>query len=261
MDIDINMIIEYLKKTKINPNLINYMQKKYIGLSEIKQVIEESFKKTSGLSKDEADEKIINQLMNGNENFCITSDGNLWLKNETKPQETQRQDTKRIGGQMFGIPNFGQDNTIVSTTDYMYIESKDNQIRERKISTNKHNNAGEQYYSGKIAENIYSWEMERLYEKSAEWKNNEDESIPNEELFTSRKTFSNFIGHSSVLKVESSMENFNEWNFLMEKPTTIVEKNFQENIMEETVKRRISIDRVKGLFTRFINRGKEDKIQ
>ena len=79
----------------------------------------------------------------------------------------------------------------------------------------------------------------------------EEKSIPNKELVTSIKKYSNFIGQSVFDSFDSTMENFHEWNSLIEKPETIVEKNFQKEIMTETDKRRITIDKVRDFFSRF----------
>lgn len=259
MNIDKDKIIEYLKKTGLNPNIITFVQEKLIGIGQMKSIIEETIQDSIGLEKSEIDENIINQLMRGKENFCITAEGNLWVKEQKSQQDAQKPNVVRIAGQTLGMPNFGRDNTIVSTNNYMYIESKDNEIRERRVSINRHENKGEQYYSGKISEDIYNLGIERLKDKSAQWGKEEENAIPNKELVTSIKTYSNSLGQSFVDKFEPSMENFNEWNCLTEKPTTIVEKNFQKEIMSETNKRRITIDKVKSFFSRFQNKEREDE--
>ena len=259
MNIDKDKIIEYLKKTGLNPNIITFVQEKLIGIGQMKSIIEETIQDSIGLKKNEIDENIINQLMRGNENFCITAEGNLWVKEQKSQQDVQKPNVVRIAGQALGMPNFGRDTTIASTNNYMYIESKDNEIRERRVSINRHENKGEQYYSGKISEDIYDLGIQRLKDKSAQWGKEEEKSIPNKELVTSIKTYSNSLGQSFVDKFESSMENFNEWNYLTEKPTTIVEKNFRKDIMSETNKRRITIDKVKSFFSRFQNKEREDE--
>lgn len=251
MNIDKNKIIEYLKKTGLNPNIITFVQEKYIGIGQMKSIIEETIQDSIELEKNEIDENVINQLLRGNENFCITSEGNLWIKEQKNQQDIRKPDVVRIAGQTLGMPNLGRDTTIASTNNYIYIESKNNEIRERRVSINRHENKGEQYYSGKISEDIYNLGIERLKDKSAQWGKEEEKSIPNKELVTSINIYSNFLGQSFVDKIESSMENFNEWNWLTEKPTTIVEKNFQKDIMEETEKRRITISRVGEFFRRF----------
>lgn len=259
MNVDKNKIIEYLKKTGLNPNVIKFVQEKLIGIGQMKSIIEETMQDSIGLDKDKVDENIINQLMKGNEKFCITSDGNLWVKEEGKQQDTRKPNVVRIAGQTLGVPNLGRDTTITLTNNYIYIESNDKEIRDRRVSINKHENAGEQYYSGKIREDTYNLQLERLQDKSAQWGKEEGKLIPNRELVARVKTYSNSLGQSFVDKFESSMENFNEWNSLMEKPTTIVEKNFQEEIMSETNKRKITIDKVKSFFSRFLNRDREDE--
>lgn len=257
MNINKEEVLYYLKKTGLNPNVIEYVKKKFIGIGQMKSIIEDSIKESVGLDKDKVDKNIINQLMKGNENFCITPDGNLWIKKEASQQETQKQDVVKIAGHTFGVPNFGRDATIVSTTDYTFIESRDDEVRERRISINKHDNGEEQYYSGKIDESIYNSRLERLSDKNAQWGKKDEATIPNEELITSIKTHSNFHGQSFVDKFESFMQNFNEWNALMEKPVTLAEKNFQEDIMDETNKRRITIDGVKNFFSRLLNKERE----
>lgn len=257
MNIDKEKVIDYLKKTGLNPNVVAYVKKKLIGIGQMKSIIEDSIRESIGLDKDEADKNIINQLMKGNENFCITPEGNLWIKKKTNQQEIQKPNVVKIAGQTLGMPNFERDATVVFTTDYVCIESKDNEIRERRISINKHENRGEQYYSGKINESIYNSEMERLSDKNAQWGKKDEATIPNEELITSIKTYSNFHGQSFIDKFDSSMQNFNEWNTLIEKPVTIVEKSFQEDIMDETNKRKITIDRVKNFFSRLLNKEHE----
>ena len=83
-----------------------------------------------------------------------------------------------------------------------------------------------------------------LRNKDAHWDKNEGDSIPNEELITSIKKYSVFNGQAMFEGFDSNMENFHEWNSLMEKPETIVEKNFQKDIMGEVEKRRIIIDKI-----------------
>ena len=223
MNIDKDKIIEYLKKTGLNPNIITFVQEKLIGIGQMKSIIEETIQDSIGLEKNEIDENIANQLMRGNENFCITAEGNLWVKEQKSQQDVRKPNVVRIAGQTLGMPNLGR------------------------------------YYSGKISEDIYNLGIERLKDKSAQWGKEEEKSIPNKELVTSIKTYSNSLGQSFVDKFESSMENFNEWNWLTEKPTTIVEKNFQKEIMSETNKRRITIDKVKSFFSRFQNKEREDE--
>ena len=53
----------------------------------------------------------------------------------------------------------------------------DNEIRERRVFINRHENKGEQYYSGKISENIYDLGIQRLKDKSAQWGKEEEKSI------------------------------------------------------------------------------------
>ena len=259
MNIDKDRIIEYLRKTGLNPNVIIFVQEKLLGMGQIKSIIEETIQNSIGLRENEIDENIINQLMKGNENFCITPEGNLWLKEQKKHQDARKPNVVRIAEQTFVMPNFGYDTTIVSANNYIYIESKDNEIKERRVCINKHENRGKQNYSGKISEDIYNLQIERVKDKSAQWREEDENSIPNKELVTSIKTYSNFFRQSFVEKFESTMENFSEWNSLTEKPITIVEKNFQNEIMTETNRRKITIDKVKNFFSRFQNKEHEDE--
>ena len=40
MNIDKDKIIEYLKKTGLNPNIITFVQEKLIGIGQMKSIIE-----------------------------------------------------------------------------------------------------------------------------------------------------------------------------------------------------------------------------
>lgn len=257
MNIDKEKIMEYLRKAELNPNVIEYVKKKLIGIGYIKTIIDKTIEESIGLDKDETEKNIINKLMKGNEKFCITPEGNLWIKNETSQQATQKPNVVRIAGHTIGMPNFRQDNTIILTTDYIYVESNENEIRERRISINEHEKDGEQYYSGSINESIYNTEIEQLSTKDAQWNKKQGESIPNEDLITSIKKYSHFVGQSVFDSYDSTKENFQGWNSLMKKPETIVERNFQKEIMEETGKRRITLDKVRDFFSRFKNKEHE----
>ena len=256
---NIEEIIEYLKKAGLNENVAAFIKKDFCAIAQAKKIIDKTMEQSFGLKKDEVEKNIVSQLRKGNETFCITANGGLWMKDKKENVKTQRQRYVRLSGQLFGVPDLGEDDTIKQYTDYTLIEDKDGRIMQQTVLINEHNKNGEQYYSGSVEEKGYNYDSEIIYQKRAMWSKHKDEKIPDEELYTVNTTYKTFAERSFQDKRDDSWENQSSLNSLQQRPQSISEKFFQDEMMKEAKKRKTVIDRIKSFFTRSLSKEHEEE--
>jgi hypothetical protein len=243
---DKEQIMKYLEKAGVNTNVIKYIDKKYLFLSEIKDLLGDSF--ISGMNIDE--QGCIEKLKNGTETFRITDDGNVWVRKEIHQQEHNQENA---AGQTFYNGEIAKILMPQESTQYRYIENESDNIRDNELKISKHTKDDKDYYDGEIIETLYNSNLEKKEIQTARWSDSEDKNIPNKELETDRETINEW-GFGTRTTEEKNFIN-DKWNFIMNGKK--IGEKLQEEITETTAKSKITLDSVKKFFNNILSKDKD----
>lgn len=243
---DKEQIISYLNQAGVNSNVIRYIAKRNLLLSNIKNILGDSY--ISGMNIDE--QSCVEKLKQGTETFKITEDGNVWFSEDEHPQ--QHTNTV-VAGQSFYTGSIARSLTPQESILYNYITSENNNIRDNQLRIKKHIKNDKDYYDGEIVETLYDSNLGKKEIQTARWFDTENKNIPDKQLETMIETINEF-GFSTRVTEERNFIN-DKWNFI-QNGKKIGEK-LQEEIKDTTIKSKITLNSVKNFFNNILSKDKD----
>ena len=218
------MICDCLKEAGVDKELVDFMSKnKSYWLSNARTVLEKRFGSVLLQYELSSNSKAcVEVLKEGTEEFKITEDGGMWIKDIEHPQEEKRETkTKKIAGYTFIDPTVFNDGTEERITSSLI--KKDGKTVVSKSVVIKKYKEGEHYGrdDGEILQEIFDMQTGHSIERRESfWSLDQKETIqlPKESLDTTVIQYGEYyeycpVGSRSYEKVDYNNE---EWNFIMD---------------------------------------------
>lgn len=245
--------IEYLREAGVNTQVLNYIEKNiYIVSAKLREIIGNEL---IPIYKD----RDIDKLKNGSDTFKITEEGAIWWVDErAKNSSTSNENKIKVNGANYTFYHGGMssiDENILSSSNYNYITSTNNQISHKNLRLEHGNKDGEEFYNGSITEKVLNDRSELEEQHDASWQHEREGQIPKRELLASKKIYAQGYYNNGVKEYQTYYKNFREdldWQFVISGKTQ--GEKLQEQIEETTRSSNIVIDGVKNFFYNLLNK-------
>lgn len=251
------MICDCLEEAGVDKELVDFMLKnKSYWLSKARTILEERFGSVLLQHELSSNSKAcVEVLKDGTEEFRITDDGGMWIKDIEHPQEKKRETkTKKIAGYTFIDPPVFYDGTEEEITSNLI--KKDGKTVVNKSVVIKKYKEGEHFGrdDGKILQEILDMKTgHRIEEREAYWSWGQKETLqlPNESRDTTVIKYGEYyeycpVGSRSYEKVDYNNE---EWNFIMDGKYPEIQQE------EQSERKKGVVQRIQDSLRRYAEKG------
>lgn len=197
MENDKDTIKKYLELAGVSKTIIYYLDKEPGIILQLKDYLGEDF--ISGMNI--LQEKCVEKLKKGNEDFRILENGNIWFLSSYKPKSI------KISSKLYtGFLSKNENYILIQAKNYISIEG--DKLYVRKVEEKQ---KSENVFDGQISECIYEQSLKLMKRTTGYWFSL-PRGIPNKELNLDVEEFNEF-GFSKRTMIKGNCNTFS-WNFV-----------------------------------------------